>query len=289
MKRAFELVASICALVTACGCTAGSPEAGGNGEDTQTAVSAFMTLNSMAPEALDATTTYPSALSPAMLAGAPLDPSALTASALAAIKDPGDSGALSRSLLSYTVGCALDGTQSFAFSWVDASNVTHEENYPGSIGLATGWASHPIDASGRGWVSACLIARVNHYGIPVHLSARGDNAALVASAEEKVAYPNEEGAFWGDLFRTTPVAYACDIVSNDDNSRAEARVCAAGYVDGQGNVQGCGIVERVGSCNAACAPLMGVTLAGSTVAFHHPSCATAASGLTTEVMTVFLE
>jgi hypothetical protein len=250
-----------------------------------------MTLNSMAPAALDATTTYPSALTPAMLAGAPLDPSALGASALAAIEDPGESGALSRSLLSYTVGCALDGTQSFAFSWVDASNVTHEENYPGSIGLATGWASHPLDAPGRGWVSACLIARVNHFGVPVQLSARGDTPALVASAEEKAAYPNEEGAFWGDLFTTAPVAYACDVVPDDDNSRAHARVCAAGYVDGEGNVQGCGIIQRVGSCNDACAPLMAVSLTGlgSEGVYHHPTCSTAASGLTTEVLTVFLE
>jgi hypothetical protein len=241
-----------------------------------------MTLNSLAPAALAATSTYPAALTPAMLAGAALDPSALGAPALLAIEDPGASGALSRSLLSYTVGCALDGTEAFAFSWVDAGGVTHDESYQGALGLAPGWAAGPLDPTGQTWVSACLIARVNYFGVAVHLSARGQNAALAASPEEIAAYPHEEGAFWGDVFGATPVAYACDDVANDDNSRAHDRVCAAGHVDSQGNVEGCGIIERVGSCDDVCAGLTGSNGA------YHPSCSSP-SGLTTEVVTVFLE
>jgi hypothetical protein len=276
MKHARILFASMFALVATSSC-APAP-----GEDTATAQSAFMNLNALPPAALDAAATYPDALTPAMLAGAPLDPASLGPAALAAIQAPDAGGALSRSLLSYTVGCSLDATQSFRFSWVDASNVTHEESYQGLIGLATEWASSPLDRAGKAWVSACLVSRVNYFGVHVHLSSRGESPALGTTADEVEAYPYQEGAFWGDLFAATTVAYACNDAKDDENSREMNRVCAAGYVDSQGNPHDCGIIRRVGSCDDVCAPL------AQSGGAHHPSC-TGGSGLTTEVVTVFLE
>jgi hypothetical protein len=259
----------------------------GRGEDLGSASSAFLNLNSLDPSALDATAQYPDALTPAMLSGAALDPGALSAPALAAIQGLGTSGWLSRQLLQYTVGCALDVTQSFSFTWVDEANEPHDVTDTGLLGLATGWAGAAVDTDGQQWVSACLASRVNEFGVAVPLSSRGGSAALTTTPEEVSAYPDEEGAFWGNLFAASPAVYACDDVADDDTSRSQDRVCAAGYVDGSGDLQSCGILQHLGSCDTYCEPLTGD--AGQ----YHPGCAATpidlAPSLTSQVITVFLQ
>jgi hypothetical protein len=94
-------------------------------------------------------------------------------------------------LLAYMVSCALPEGETLA--------VAGEELH-GSLGLAPAWLDDGLDLSGRRWVSACLLARVNYFGVEVHLSLRGATDALTASAEEQAAYGLYEGAFWGDLF-----------------------------------------------------------------------------------------
>lgn len=198
---------------------------------------------------------------------------------------PSESGTLSRQLLSYTVSCALGPTQpSFDFSWIDGEGNTQVESYPGGVGLATDSGGGPIDPSEQPWISACLIARVNYYGIHVSLSARGDDPALATTLEEASDYPYEEGAFWGDVFADSPTAYACDYVPDATNSETDLRVCATG-VDQDGHPVSCGIIQDLGSCNAVCAPLTGS--AGQ----YYPGCSANpgdATGLTSEVITVFL-
>jgi hypothetical protein len=272
-------VAAVC-LVLAGGCAPAEDD-----EAIGSAGSAAVVVNSLNAAALDATASYPDALTPGMLSGAALQYAALSAAAQAAIEDPSASGTLSRQLLSYTVGCALGPTQSFVYSWTDAWNNTSAESYPGILGLATDWGDGPIDPSEQPWISACLIGRVNYYGIHVSLSSRGSDPALVTSPEEVSDYTYEEGAFWGDVFSDSPTAYACDYVPDATHSEEAWRVCATG-VDQYGNPVSCGIMQQLGSCDALCAGLTG------SPGQYYPSCSVDpgdATTLTSEVITVFLQ
>jgi hypothetical protein len=284
MKRNDALV--VLCLVAAnftVGCAA-SPE----DEDSDIGVARSAALNANAlnanalnANALNANALNANALNANALNANALNANALSADALAAIQGTGEAGDLSRELLRYMVGCALDSTQSLSFTWTDENNVSHQETYTGLLGLATGWASGPLSVDGQKWVSACLISRVNHYGISVTLSSRGSVGALDTTAAELAAYTHEEGAFWGNVFTDPPTAYACDHGPNDTYSRSHDRVCAAGWVDGNGGVHGCGIIQRVGSCAAAC----GTLTSGS----YYASCSNPSNQSSSQIVTVFLE
>jgi hypothetical protein len=94
-------------------------------------------------------------------------------------------------LLTYMVSCALPEGESLSVAG---------ETLNGSIGLAPQWIDEGLDVSARRWLSACLLARVNYFGVEVHLSMRGDHDALATTPEENAAYTQYEGAFYGDLF-----------------------------------------------------------------------------------------
>jgi hypothetical protein len=195
------------------------------------------------------------ALSTNALSTNALSTNALSTKALAAIQDPGATGALSRELLQYIAGCALTPTQSISFSWTDAGGVTHDEMYRGQLGLAAEWADGPLTRrSSQDLVSACLAARTNYFGIPVHLSMRGGADVLAdnTTSAELAAYPYVEGAFWGNLFTATPRLYACYDPSNVAHAWADERVCATGYPTGHGQFTPCGIIALTGSCEDRC-------------------------------------
>ena len=100
-----------------------------------------------------------------------------------------------RELLTYMISCALPEGQSLT---VETDSGTY--TFDGLIGLAPNWTTTPLSLEDRRWVSACLLARVNYYGVTVHISMRGDSPALAITSEEGADYPLYEGAFWGDLF-----------------------------------------------------------------------------------------
>jgi hypothetical protein len=104
-----------------------------------------------------------------------------------------------RELLTYMLSCALPEGQSLS---VETDTGTY--TFDGLIGLAPNWLTTPLSVEDRRWVSACLLARVNYYGITVHISMRGDSPALAITPEEGSDYPLYEGAFWGDLFVDGP-------------------------------------------------------------------------------------
>lgn len=111
-----------------------------------------------------------------------------------------------RMVLSYVVSCALPAGTSM--SATDSTGVSYTFN--GSIGLAPEWATGVPTASNRRWVSACVLARTNYFGVSVPISVRADNnVKLTASSSEITTYNEAEGAFWGDLFGTTPYEYTC--------------------------------------------------------------------------------
>jgi hypothetical protein len=96
-----------------------------------------------------------------------------------------------REYFSYIVSCALPQGD------VVAASTGH---YEGSMGLAPEWEHRAMTTSEKRWVSACLLARVNAYGISVELSLRGDHAALAAGDAELEVFTQPEGAFYGDVF-----------------------------------------------------------------------------------------
>jgi hypothetical protein len=226
-----------------------------------TATQDWMPMNGLSPKAL-----MPKTLDLRALRAHPLALGELHHGVLAAIRDPGADGDLARQHLEYTVGCALDGAQSLSFSWTDARRVRHDETYQGSVGLATHWATRPLSAEGQRWVSACLAARTNDFGVHVQISTRAAHGTLSRiSAYEAATYTTQEGAFWGDLYGRAPALYACHVAANDANSRSELRDCAAGYLDpNTGAIASCGMIQILGTCDELCLPLDGEP--------GHPAC-----------------
>ncbi len=241
--------------------------------------SQLLVLNALNPNALNPNALNPNALNPNALNPNALNPNALSPSALLAIQDPGSSGDLSRQLLRYTVSCAFTPTQSFSFSWTDTFGVVHPEVYLGLVGLAADWANTRLSTSGAEWVSACLASRVNWYGATVTISSRGPTEPLATTAEERAGYPAIEGAFFGNLFTTTPAVYSCYNATNVDNSRAQQRDCATGHLNPDGSVSSCGILQVLGSCSNYCNSI-------DPARQYYPSCFTSSDHLGTPMSTV---
>jgi hypothetical protein len=240
---------------------------------------AFECANALNANALNANALYAKALN-----ANGLDPAHLGGAAAAALTDPGPAGDLSRQLLKYTVSCALSRFQSVRLSWTDAAGAPHDDAYPGLLGLAPLWQWWPPTVAQQEWVSACLASRVNWYGVPVTISSRGPTRALSTSSQELGAYPELEGAFWGNLFSAVPHLRACHDPAHDASSRAHLRDCAAGHLDAQGNLVACGMVQLVGACADVCDP----PAPGST---YYPGCSDAVGdddSSTSHVVTTYL-
>jgi hypothetical protein len=246
------------------------------------AANALLDENALNPNALNPNALNPNALNPNALALNVLSEPGLAPSALAAIRDPGEVGVLSRALLRYVVGCALGETQAFNFSWTDALGVVHDERYPGLMGLATSWIEDSLPSARQQWVSACVASRVNWHGVSVVISSRGSDAAIKHPSElELSSYTKEEGVFWGNLFANSPTVFACYNQHNVANSRSLFRDCAAGHLNQAGGVEECGIIRIVGRCEDRCEPL-------HPVGRYRPSCADSSGVWSSKVMTTFL-
>ncbi len=100
-----------------------------------------------------------------------------------------------RQVLEYLVSCALPEGVTLG---ADFEGVHYE--FPGGLGLAPRWTHRRLTRSERGWISACMIARVNLYTTAVAVSLRGPHPALTVDPAEGAFYTIEEGAFYGDIF-----------------------------------------------------------------------------------------
>jgi hypothetical protein len=148
-----------------------------------------------------------------------------------------------REVLKYVVQCAIE----FGDTMVGTVNgVTYE--FPGLLGLAPRWKHRSLSQSEQRLVSACLLAHVNAFGVPVSISVRARNA-LYATAEERRDYPVYEGTFFGQLMEGDMThAYSCqgseeEIASAHSEDRA-LRACTDGN-------ESCGIIS-VGRCRDVC-------------------------------------
>ncbi len=271
------------------GCIATSEEAESIGVVTE----AVENSNALNANALNLNALNANALNLNALNANALNVNALSPSAMSALQQPGEVGNLSRQLMKYVVSCALDPAQSFSFSWTDVQG-THAETYPGLLGLATSWGQSPLNLEGQQWVSACLASRVNWYGVSVMLSSRGAHPALNSeSLPESLTYLSEEGAFWGNLFTSSPAVFSCNNPLGNGYSRNHLRDCAAGHRNEDGSIAQCGVIHIVGSCLTYCQSL---DLLGA----YHPRCFSSLEGslllglfpnnstVTTAAITVYL-
>jgi cysteine-rich repeat protein len=114
-------------------------------------------------------------------------------------------------LLHYLYECAMTPQQSTV---IDPGDESHANlTLRGRIGLAPQWGQPGglCDESCQRWVTACLLARTNAYGVKVDISMRApDNApqhvkdALAVTDGERALYTLREGAFYGNIFQQAP-------------------------------------------------------------------------------------
>lgn len=102
-------------------------------------------------------------------------------------------------LLAFLISCALPEGESLVAPDLSFPGAPDIEFF-GEIGVAPDWATEPLDANGRRWVTACILSRVNDNGVSVEISIRGPNAALASTPGELATWSVEEGAFYGDIF-----------------------------------------------------------------------------------------
>ncbi|NUN13777.1 MAG: hypothetical protein HUU55_09080 [Myxococcales bacterium] len=114
-----------------------------------------------------------------------------------------DEGA--RGIFKYLVECALPPD-----AVVTISGDSEVFEFFGDMDLGEGWQTGPCDEACQEWVSACLLARTNAYGIPVQIYLTGAKPGLgPLLPEDADTYFVREGAFYGNLFHSPGRQYAC--------------------------------------------------------------------------------
>ncbi|WP_437632247.1 hypothetical protein [Sorangium sp. So ce854] len=143
-----------------------------------------------------------------------------------------------RELLRYTIGCALPEGKSLVGT---VGSTTYR--FDGRIGLAPDWLRGPLPEKSQRWITACLLAHVNGYGVEVAISLRGGHPALAADSAERRAYQQEEISFFGNVFQPLGTRdelgdigsrmYACGgallqmSCADDESAFAPERTCAS--------------------------------------------------------------
>lgn len=154
--------------------------------------------------------------------------------------------------LKYLASCAL-GADTVLVAEVQGE--VHE--FPGAVGLAPQWWSRALTPTEERWVSACILARTNFYGVPVQISMRSpfptEAPGTSVDDEEARSFTLEEGTFFGNVFSSEPSAYVCGPNHDAEQQariREKQRICALpqeALPDGR-HVTACSFVH-VGPCN----------------------------------------
>ncbi|WP_437572493.1 hypothetical protein [Sorangium sp. So ce542] len=236
MRNRTVFAISFLGLMSAC-LPACLGEAEPSEEDSGTAAQEVFTRNAFTKNALRASALTTDRGATGELTGNPLTTDAIAGSGdvLNALRDP-----LAREFLKYAVGCALPAGQSVEVSLDGETHV-----FEGDVGLSPEWgrAHGHCNARCQGWVSACMLARVNHLGESLPISMRGQNKALELELAERDSFPHREGAYFGDLFAPEQLRFAC----RSPGSTLITRVCGGTGAD----AGGC-IVEVLGECDDHC-------------------------------------
>jgi hypothetical protein len=192
---------SVLAIVLLTGCLAADDEF--TDEEVAASEEALLssnalTKNALAFNALTRNSLTRNALTSNALTSNALTSNSLTRNALTSTElhwSGRTDGDLSREMLSYVYSCAMPQGTTMSMS-IGGSTYT----FQGMHSLAPQWGTGACNLSCQRWVSACVLARVNYYGVSVSISMRG-TALGVASSSEQSQYSRVEGAFWGNLFQ----------------------------------------------------------------------------------------
>jgi hypothetical protein len=149
-----------------------------------------------------------------------------------ALSDPN-----SRAVFADIVGCALPADQTIQVT-VDGTAFS----YQGELALAPEWGEPDgsCDKSCQGWVSACLLARVDFLGQKREISVRGENPGLQSCPAERATFTQREATYYGNVFVTPQIRYAC----LSPGQTEDPRVCGP-------SLDGC-VVDMLGSCDDLC-------------------------------------
>lgn len=98
-------------------------------------------------------------------------------------------------VMKYLVECALAEGQ--VVKWTNRAGVT--TGFEGSLGLCREWESDAPSPECLGYVTACLLARNNAYGLEVPLSVRGEDPR-----DEKRFNPSGASEEWSSIFLPCP-------------------------------------------------------------------------------------
>ncbi|MBK8015177.1 MAG: hypothetical protein IPK13_28035 [Deltaproteobacteria bacterium] len=124
-------------------------------------------------------------------------------------------------LLKYAIECALEAGDSVSVTFPSGA-----KTFNGALGLAPIWKTGALDTTGQKAVSACLAARTNALGNTVRISLRNPAyAGLDVSPAERESFTTHEGAFWGNVFGTSPQLHAC----KDEGGGPAGRLCTDGH------------------------------------------------------------
>jgi hypothetical protein len=114
-----------------------------------------------------------------------------------------------RSTVSYLVRCALASGDTLVKADQTGTNYT----FAGAMGLCPSWKSGDISGNYtcQELLSSCMLAHVNTAGVHIPLWIVGPDPV---GWGQNTAYPNQEGTFFGNIFRTNTVghtdAYYCN-------------------------------------------------------------------------------
>ena len=160
-------------------------------------------LGCIGPEgADDETASVASTQQPAITNNA-ITNNAITSNAItsAALQDPN-----AREVFKYIVSCALPAT-----AQVDLTIDGVDYSFQGELGLTPKWGlpGGSCNNTCQEWVSACVLSRIDYLGQTVPISIRGAHSSLTPTPAEASTYTYREGAYYGNLFKDTPVRDAC--------------------------------------------------------------------------------
>ena len=177
--------------------------------------------------------------------------------------------------LEVLIGCALaEGVtvSDPAHTLLWFNGVPLKKVYSGEIGLAPHWLTRALTTDEKKWVTACVLARVNRYGVTLDIALEGNHSAISPRASS--VYTEAESKAWGNMFDSTTTlsttnsnvspgtipfaAYVCSEISWCANQReASTRSCDSTYTP-------CGFnyMEDCEEFESFCDSPAGITFAG---------------------------
>jgi Carbohydrate binding module (family 6) len=169
-------------------------------------------------------------------------------------------------LWKYTARCALRADQELE---APVGSTGDALKFKGALGLAPEWREGKCDGACQEKVSSCLAALTNQTGdhVQVSMLSAAPSLAMLSANQNDVAYPFQEGAFFGNVF--SGEAYVCRGRDAEKGMQLK-RFCALapGLCSGLTNFFDAGPCEQ--SCQMACTKLSDGTSRCAAVSCRDP-------------------